>query len=283
MLYAGGQHVIGGVGVRRADADWSDGTSSGPFSAANGYSIPNLISGDVVVISNRGRYMKTISHRLVPGENTLDINFSKGGATLDCTFPMPPEKVDFIHTYITVETEFGEESLADTRIPITQSGIRIDDLPEGTASIRFEILEKGSQHVKNFERTVELVSGRITSVNFGGDHSSLSVSVSGVQVSEQIVIHLLPGRPALPDIQSMSPADFAEHLSNLQPTATLEMDDLDQPIQDLDAGVYTIFGFAVPVQGVVTVTESLPPGFRTVQAEVTLEPETEAQVTLAFP
>lgn len=283
MMYAGGLPVNGGVGVQRADGNRNGGTFSEPFNAAEGYRIANLSSGDVVISASRGRGWKTIPHRLTPGENTLDIQFSKGGATLNCTFPIPPDNVSYVHNQISVDTEFGEETIFDTRIPITQSGIRIDDLPEGTASIRFEILEKGSQHVKNFERTVELVSGSITSVNFGGDRASLSVSISGVQDSEQIVIHLLPGRPALPDIQSMSPADFAEHLSNLQPTATLEKDDLDQPIQDLDAGVYTIFGFAVPVQGVVAVTEGLPPGLRTVQAEVTLEPETEAQVTLAFP
>ncbi len=283
MMYAGGLPVNGGVSVRRADGNGSGSTSSEPFNAAEGFRIADLISGDVVISASRGRGWKTIPHRLAPGENSLDIQFPKGGATLNCTFPIPPDNVSYVHNQISVDTEFGEETIFDTRIPITQSGIRIDDLPEGTASIRFEILEKGSQHVKNFERTVELVSGSITSVNFGGDRASLSVAISGVQDSEQIIIHLLPGRPALPDIQSMSPADFAEHLSNLQPTTTLEKDDLDQPIQDLDAGVYTIFGFAVPVQGVVAVTESLPPGLRTVQAEVTLEPETEAQVTLAFP
>lgn len=283
MMYADGQPFEGRVNVRLADGEGSDSRSSGDFSAAQGFRIDDLVSGDVVIDASRGRCARTFSHRLTPGENTLDIQFSGGGAILDCTFPILPERVDSVQAHISVDTEFGEESMSELRLPFTQTGVRVNDLPEGTATVRFVIFEKGSGHTRNFERTVELVSGNITSVNFGGDGASLNIAVSGVQESDQIVLHLLPGRPTLPDIHKLSPTDFAERLSSLQPVATLEMDDLDQPIKDLDAGVYTIFGFAVPVQGVVAVTENYPPGFRTVQAEVTLEPETEAQVTLAFP
>jgi hypothetical protein len=71
-------------------------------------------------------------------------------------------------------------------------------------------------------------------------------------------------------------------LNSLQPIAFLERPYLARPLKHLEAGTYTLVACAFPGE-TAPASGTLTPGFRTFATEVTLEPGSEAQVTLAFP
>jgi hypothetical protein len=273
-----GEPAYGRVSVQSADGDGSDSVSSGAHNAAEGFHIEGLVSGDAIVKASRGICSRTFSHRLTPGENTLDIPFSRGGAVLECTFPFAEVKAGFVGMTIEVDTEFGLEVVTRPQWPLTSSGIRIEDLPEGTATITVQ----GSQYNRGYERRVKLISGATTTIDFSTDNALIDFILSGVQDSEQVVVFAFPGIPVLPDADAVTPDIYMAQLNSLQPIAFLERPYLARPLKHLEAGTYTLVACAFPGE-TAPASGTLTPGFRTFATEVTLEPGSEAQVTLAFP
>lgn len=284
QFYVDGVPAGGSVNLRATESNRFVSDHNGHSDGTQGYRIENLVPCPVEISASLGKRTKRTLYKLEPGANTLDFQFVPGGATLDCVLDLDRTDVFRVSYEITVDTSLGPERITVGMQPLTPSGLRILDLPGGNGKIAFRVHFNNGKPDRVFTGTLGLVVGNLTSITFPPPENSaaLTVAVEGEGEGMASIVYLLPGEVDLSGISDMTPLEYRswEVLS----TAVSDQVNSEGTCQFdyLEPGTYTVFSLTFPASAEPS-PDTFPEGTRTASTVVTLEPETEAQVTLAFP
>ncbi len=284
QFYLDGVSAGGSVHLRATDSNGFVSDHNGHSDGTQGYRIENLVPCPVEISASLGKRTKRTSYKLEPGGNIMDFQFFSDGATLDCVLDLDGTDVFRVSYEITVDTPQGPERIAEGMQPLTPSGLRILDLPGGKGKIAFRVHFNNGKPDRVFTGALDLVAGNLTSITFPPPENSaaLTVAVEGAGEGMVSTVYLLPGEVDLSGIADMTPLEYRSwDVVGSAITEQVNSDDSCQ-FEYLEPGMYTVFSLTFPASAEPS-PDAFPEGTRTASTIVTLEPDTEAQVTLAFP
>lgn len=287
-VYLGGKPARAEVMVSTPsdDGDWSgNGRTTDPDGA---YRVDGLWSGPArltATLSEGTPRTVTQEFNLVPGDNlNYDVRFADNKATLEGEMLLPQGSSVQVRMSIDIATASGNERIDYTRLPIKDNMFRIENLPEGSATLEIG-WHSGQRDQSNRRYHVTLASNSVTRQDIDVGSCSVNVEVADVTPQSQLWVMAYLGQPPLPDFRAMTINEIERFNSETPPT--LMVMGAEPTLAPLPAGEYTIvvldpgIDFQENRRAIRSEDDAIP-GLRYAAGIITATEDAEAIMTLSL-